>query len=65
MSVTSARLGRCGAEQDVEDFEQEIVDQYALAMAAAGFSDGHVSNTRSAIIEFARSAARAAVVGDL
>ena len=28
--------------EDVEDFEQEIVDQYALAMAAAGLSDGHV-----------------------
>lgn len=41
-------------EQDVEDFEQEIVDQYALAMAAAGLSDGHVSNTRSTVIEFAR-----------
>ena len=39
---------------DVEDFEQEIVDQYALAMAAAGLSDEHVSNTRSVIIEFAR-----------
>ena len=24
------------SEQDVDDFEQEIVDQYALAMAAAG-----------------------------
>ena len=41
--------------QDVEDFEQEIVDQHALAMAAAGLSDGHVSNTRSVIIEFTRS----------
>lgn len=41
--------------QDVEDFEQEIVDQYALAMAGAGLSDGHVSGTRSTIIEFARS----------
>ncbi len=41
--------------EDVEDFEQEIVDQYALAMAAAGLSDGHVSATRSTIIEFARS----------
>ncbi|HVC07305.1 MAG TPA: tyrosine-type recombinase/integrase [Solirubrobacterales bacterium] len=40
---------------DVEDFEQEIVDQYALAMAAAGLSDGHVSNTRAVIVEFARS----------
>ena len=41
--------------EDVEDFEQEIVDQYALAMAAAGLSDGHVGNTRSVVIEFARS----------
>ncbi len=40
--------------QDAEDFEQEIVDQYALAMAAAGLSDGHVSHTRSTVIEFAR-----------
>ena len=39
---------------DVEDFEQELVDQYALAMAAAGLSDGHVSNSRSTVIEFAR-----------
>lgn len=41
--------------QDVEDFEQEIVDQYALAMAAGGLSDGYVGQTRSTIIEFARS----------
>lgn len=40
--------------QEAEDFEQELVDQYALAMAAAGLSDGHVGNTRAAIIEFAR-----------
>ncbi len=26
----------------VEDFERELVDQYALAMAAAGLSDGHI-----------------------
>jgi hypothetical protein len=38
--------------EDIEDFEQEIVDQYALAMAAAGLSDGHVGNTRSVIMEF-------------
>ena len=43
--------------EDVADFEQEIVDQYALAMAAAGLSDGHVGNTRSVIIEFTRSLA--------
>jgi len=41
--------------EDSEDFEQEIVDQYALAMAAAGLSDGHVAHTRAAIVQFARS----------
>ena len=42
--------------QDAEDFEQEIVDQYALAMAAAGLSDGHVSaHPLDVIVEFARS----------
>lgn len=50
-------IGSAGAlrsEADVEVFEQEIVDQYALAMAAAGLSDGYVSNTRRVIFEFAR-----------
>jgi site-specific recombinase XerD len=40
---------------DVQDFEQGIVDQYCLAMAAAGLTDGHVRGTRATIIEFARS----------
>jgi len=44
-----------GTLQSVEDFEQEIVDQYALAVAAAGLSDGHTRGTRAIIIEFARS----------
>lgn len=52
-TISSPRALR--TPEDVEDFEQEIVDQHALAMAAAGLSDAHVSNTRSAIIEFARS----------
>lgn len=52
-NLDSPRELRSGEE--AEDFEQEIVDQYALAMAAAGLSDGHVANTRSAIFEFARS----------
>ena len=43
--------------EDVEDFEQEIVDQYALAMAAAGLTDSYVSSTRRVIFEFARSLA--------
>ena len=40
---------------DLEDFEQEIVDQYALAMAAAGLTDGHISASRSTVVEFART----------
>ncbi|MET8539911.1 tyrosine-type recombinase/integrase [Kitasatospora sp. NPDC004799] len=52
-NISSARALR--TQQDVEDFEQEIVDQYALAMAAAGLTDGHVGNARTAIIDFARS----------
>src|SRR5680860_44605 len=41
--------------QDAEDFEQELVDQYALAMVASGLSDGHIRNSRAIVIEFARS----------
>ncbi|MEQ7845839.1 tyrosine-type recombinase/integrase [Nocardioides kribbensis] len=41
--------------QDADDFEQELVDQYALAMVAAGLSDAHVRNSRAIVIEFARS----------
>jgi site-specific recombinase XerD len=41
-------------DEDVEEFEQEIVDQYALAMAAAGLTDGYVASTRLVIFEFAR-----------
>ncbi|MEU1073582.1 MULTISPECIES: tyrosine-type recombinase/integrase [unclassified Streptomyces] len=48
-------VGGLRTQQDIEDFEQEIVDQYALAMAAAGLTDGHVSNARTAVIDFARS----------
>lgn len=42
-------------EDDVVAFEQEIVDQYALAMAAAGLTDGYVSNVRRMIFEFTAS----------
>ena len=39
----------------VEDFEQEIVDELVLAMAASGLSDGHIGHTRAVVIEFART----------
>lgn len=51
-NVASPRGLRC--EQDVDDFEQEIVDQYALSMAAAGLTDGHIGAARAVVVEFAR-----------
>ena len=52
-NLSSARGLR--SAEDVEGFAQELVDQYALAMAAAGLSDGHVNSTRSDIFEFVGS----------
>jgi site-specific recombinase XerD len=40
--------------QDAEDFEQELVDQYALSMSAAGLTDRHIASERTTVIEFAR-----------
>ena len=42
------------SERDVEDFEQELVDQFVLAMVGAGMSDGMVERDRSVIFEFVR-----------
>lgn len=39
---------------ELEDFEQELIDQHALAMAGAGFTDGHVSRDRATVFEFVR-----------
>lgn len=43
---------RLRSPQELEDFEQELVDQYALAMSASGVTDGHVAADRSAVFEF-------------
>ncbi|TNB75612.1 site-specific integrase [Arthrobacter sp. BB-1] len=40
--------------QDEEDFEQELVDQFALAQVGAGVTDQFVRTERSVIFEFAR-----------
>lgn len=40
--------------QDAEDFEQELVDQFALALAGMGCTDGHVAGERFAVFDFAR-----------
>ena len=39
--------------QDEEDFEQELVDQYALAQLGAGVTDRFVGTERSVVFEFA------------
>src|SRR3546814_9261394 len=41
--------------EEVADFEQELVDQYALAMAAAGLTDRYIGSNRAIVLEFARS----------
>lgn len=38
--------------QELEDFEQELVDQYCLAQAASGFTDAHVASGRAVIFEW-------------
>ena len=43
------------SEQDIDDFEQEIVDQYALAMAAAGLTDGHIAGTGAVVVRVRRA----------
>jgi site-specific recombinase XerD/DNA-binding Xre family transcriptional regulator len=49
---------KLGSELDAEDFEQELVDQFALALAGAGLTDGYVAGERSVIFEFLRFLAR-------
>lgn len=55
-NIASPRLVR--SEQDEEDFEQELVDEYALSMVAAGLSDSHISSARTAVIGSAALTAR-------
>lgn len=42
------------AAQDLEDFEQELVDQYALAGVGAGLTDGYVAQERLALFAYVR-----------
>lgn len=42
-------------DDDVAAFEQEIIDQYALAMAVGGLTDGYVATARRVIFEFVAS----------
>ena len=49
---------RLGSVQALEDFEQELVDQYALACAGAGITDRHITEERSVIFCFLRFSGR-------
>ena len=40
--------------EGMEDFEQELVDQFSLAMAAAGITDRWVAHERATVFEFTR-----------
>jgi site-specific recombinase XerD len=51
-SVGTARSLRSASE--AEDFEQELIDQYALAMAGAGVTDQCVTSDRGTVFEFVR-----------
>lgn len=49
---------RLATAAELEDFEQELVDQYALAMAGAGITDRHISSDRGTVVEFVRFVGR-------
>ncbi len=51
-SVGSARNLR--SAQELEDFEQELIDQYALALVGSGVTDGRVAAYRATVFEFVR-----------
>ena len=48
-SLGSARTLR--SSEELEDFEQELVDQYALALAGGGMSDRHIAADRAVLFE--------------
>lgn len=49
-SLGTARRPR--SAQELEDFEQELVDQFALAVAGSGVTDGVIASDRSVVFEF-------------
>ena len=55
-SLGSARFSRSPA--DLEDFEQELVDQYALALARGGSGRQLVAADRAVLFEFVGFLAR-------
>lgn len=52
--VRPAMVRHSISPQELDDFEQELVDQYALAATASGISDEYISQERSVIFTFLR-----------
>ena len=50
--IGTAKRFQFQSPQVLEDFEQELVDQYALAAAGAGATDRYIAAERSAVFEF-------------
>ena len=48
------RRGALASAQELEDFEQELVDQYLLAAVGAGLATATVGGDRAVIFEFIR-----------
>jgi hypothetical protein len=42
---------RLQSPQQMEDFEQELVDQFALAAVGAGLTDAYVASERSTVFD--------------
>lgn len=49
---------RLASDQELEDYEQELVDQYLLAAVGAGIGDAAVGGDRAVIFEFIRFTGR-------
>lgn len=52
--VRPALANRSLSPQELDDFEQELVDQFALAAAASGITDDYINQERSVIFAFLR-----------
>jgi site-specific recombinase XerD len=52
--VRPALSGQPLSPQEFDDFEQELVDQFALAAAASGITDDYITQERSVVFAFLR-----------
>ncbi|GAA1381021.1 hypothetical protein GCM10009661_56780 [Catellatospora chokoriensis] len=57
-SIDSTR--RLGTAQEIEDYEQELVDRFLLASVGAGCRDSTIAGDRSVLFEFIRFLGRPA-----